>query len=311
MISWLTGELRALAAAWDRFWFGSRSDSTLSSLALFRICFGAVMLVCYITRAPDLDFFYTEAGILPLSHLLSLGEQLEFRPTIFRWITAPAAIHAFHSLFLLALASLTFGFFTRTSAILTYLLHLMFMNRNPTILFGVDTIGTFFFLYLCFADSGARYSLDVRLGRAKTGHSLTSHIAWRLMQIQVCVVYAYSGFEKLKGVRWWDGSALWDVLSIGNMQRWDLSVVAHFPILLAGSVYLLLLWEIYFSALIWVPRLRLPMLAFGVVLHIGIFLFMNLPSFGFMMIAMYSLFLKEEEIQKGLSRLTRRGYARG
>jgi len=297
MIKWLTKEVRSLGKAWNHFWFDSRSNSPLVSLALFRICFGAVMLIFYFTRALDLEFFYGENGILPLEHLRSM-EFLQYRPTIFRLISNISALHAFHAFFLLCLFSLTLGFFTRSSAVLVYLLHLMFLNRNPSILFGVDTIGTFFFLYLCFADSGARLSIDEKLGRSLERHSPTSHIAWRLMQLQVCVIYSYSGFEKLKGYRWWDGSALWDVLSIGNMQRWDLSFVAHFPILLSGAVYLLLLWEIYFAALVWVPRLRLPMLAFGVFLHVGIFLFMNLPSFGFMMIAMYVLFLKGEEIEK-------------
>jgi hypothetical protein len=304
MKHWLIGEARALGKGWNHFWFDSRSNDSVAGLCLFRLCFGAVMLVFYFSRALDLEFFYGENGILPLGHLQAM-ESSQWHPTIFTWITSLPALHAFHSVFLLGLLSLTLGFYTRLVAPLVYLLHLMFINRNPTVLFGVDTIGTFFFLYLCFADSGARLSLDARRGRAVRDHGPTSHVAWRLMQIQVCVIYAYSGFEKLKGIRWWDGSALWDVLSIGNMQRWDLSFVAHFPILLAGAVYLLLLWEIYFAALIWVPRLRVPVLAFGVFLHVGIVLFMNLPSFGLLMIATYVLFLKEREVQRGLSLLPR------
>jgi hypothetical protein len=301
-MSWLKGELRALMKGWNHFWFESRSDSTLRSLGLFRICFGSVMLVFYLTRIPDLAFFYGEDGIMPLSHLSSL-DFLAWHPTIFTWLADLWAIQLFHALFCLALLTLTLGLFTRASAIAVYFLQLMFLNRNVSVMFGVDTIGTFFFLYLCFADSGARYSLDEKRGKGPRQHSALSHIAWRLMQLQVCIIYAYSGLEKLKGSRWWDGSALWDVLSIGNMQRWDLSFVAHFPILLAGAVYVLLLWELYFSALIWVPRLRLPMLAFGVFLHIGIFVFMNLPSFGFMMMAMYVLFLKGEEVERMFARL--------
>ena len=123
------------------------------------------------------------------------------------------------------------------------------------------------------------------------------------MQIQVCVIYGYSGMEKIKGWRWWNGSALWDVLSAGNMQRWDLSFVAHMPVVIAAMVYVVLAWEIYFPVLIWVPKLRLPMLAFGVAMHIGIFLFMNLPSFGFLMMTLYLLFLSEKELQLGLSGL--------
>ncbi len=304
MLGWMFAEFRALGQAWNRFWFDSRSEDTLTALGAYRVMFGAVALFFYFTRALDLSFFYSEEGILPLSHLRALPG-LEYRPTLLAWIPGITFVLVLHSLFLLALLSLTLGFFTRFSAILAFVLHLNFMNRNPAILFGMDTIGTYFLFYLCLANSGARYSLDAYFGRARNSQGPLSHIAWRLMQVQVCVVYAYSGLEKLKGMRWWDGSALWDVLSIGNMQRFDLSIVSHFPLLLSGAVYLVLLWEVFFPALIWVPRLRLPMLAFGVFMHIGIILFMNLPSFGLLMIANYLLFLKADEIGKGLAETKR------
>lgn len=306
MIRWISAELSAFWRGWNRFWFDSRSDDTLAALGIYRAAFGAVALFFYFTRHLDLEFFYGEGGIMPLSHLQSLPN-LEFRPTLLALFPGMAAAHALHAIFLLALLGLTVGLFTRASAVLAFFLHLNFMNRNPAILFGMDTIGTYFLFYLCFAQAGARYSFDAlrRRGRATVKHGPVSHIAWRLMQLQVCIVYAYSGLEKLKGMRWWDGSALWDVLSIGNMQRFDMSFVAHFPILLAGAVYVVVAWEIYFAALIWAPRLRLPMLFFGVLMHVGIVVFMNLPSFGFMMMANYLLFLRADELERGLAGLRR------
>jgi hypothetical protein len=82
------------------------------------------------------------------------------------------------------------------------------------------------------------------------------------------------------------------------------SFVAHTPLILAANVYVVLFWEIYFPIL--VPKLRPLMLAFGLVMHLGIFLFMNLPSFGFMMISLYILFLKKDEIEKIIAPLIKR-----
>lgn len=294
----------ALRNTWNWFWFDSRSDAELTTLALFRLCFCSVMFFFYFTRAFDVEFFYSGAGILPAWYSRGL-EYMRFHPTVFTDGTSAGWLHAAHSLFLLLLLAQALGFGTRLAAIGTYLLHLMFMNRNMSAIFGVDMIGTFFLLYLCFADTNARYSIDAKLGWSRRQHSWLSHIAWRLMQVQVCVVYGFSGLEKCKGTRWWDGSALWDVLSMGTMQRWDLSFVAHAPVLLALGVYVVLAWEIYFPALIWIPRLRLPMLFFGLVMHLGIFLFMNLPSFGFMMISLYALFLRKEEVEDGLRAIAR------
>lgn len=299
MISWTKDRLSDLANGWNWFWFESRSDESLVPLALFRLAFCSVMLFCYFTRAFDVDFFYGFEGILPHWH----GKNIEFfryHPTFLSDAWSSPALHGLHAVFLLCLMSTALGFFTRYSAIATYFLHMVFTNRNMSVMFGVDMIATFFLLYLCFADTNSRFSIDAILGREKKTQSLRSHIALRLMQIQVCIVYGFSGLEKLKGSRWWDGSALWDVLSIGNMQRWDLSFVAHFPVILAAAVYIVLIFEVYFPVLIWLKKWRLPMLLFGVFMHIGIFVFMNLPSFGFMMITLYILFLKKQEVLSGL-----------
>lgn len=302
MMQWLLGQWKEVARGWNYFWFDSRSDAQLPVLAVFRFCFVGVMFFFYLTRAFDVEFFYAGTGILPSWHAKHL-ELFRFHPTVFNDATPLWLLHSAHSLFLLALLALTLGFCTRPAAIITYVLHLLFVNRNLTAMFGVDMIGTFFLLYLCFANSNARYSLDSWWGRGAVRQSSASHIAWRLMQIQVCVIYAFSGLEKCKGTRWWDGSAAWDVLSMGTLQRWDLSFVAHAPILLSMVVYVVLFWEIYMPILVWVPRLRLPMLLFGTFMHLGIFLFMNLPAFGFMMIALYLLFLRTDELERGIAKL--------
>jgi hypothetical protein len=294
---------RSVAAAWENFWFDSRSDETLTALAAFRAAFCGVMFFCYFARAFDVDFFFTGQGIFPLWHKEGI-EYFRYHPTFLSDGMSPLLVHGLHTLFLGCLLAQALGLFTRFAAIGTYVLHMAFINRTMPVMFGVDMIGTFFLLYLCFANTNARYSIDAWLGRGARKQSALSHIAWRLMQLQVCVVYGYSGLEKMKGTRWWDGSALWDVLSIGNMQRFDLSFVAHVPFLLAASVYVVLIWEIYFPALIWLRRFRLPMLAFGVFMHIGIYLFMNLPSFGFMMMALYLLFLRKEEVEAGVRALS-------
>lgn len=283
-----------VAHAWDKFWFLSKSDSDLVPIALFRIMFSLVMFFFFLSRTQDLAFFYTDAGILPEQY----RQQVEYmnQYTIFSYFSSLTAIRIAHGMLLVSALFLAAGLWTRWSAILTYVLHVMFFNRNMTIAFGVDMISSFFLLYLCLADSGARLSIDAILRKRKQGQSTLGHMALRLMQLQLCVIYGYSGLEKLKGVRWWNGSAMWDVLCIGNLQRWDMSFLAHAPLVLSSVVYLVLFWEIYFPVLIWIPKMRLPMLAFGFVMHIGIFLFLNLPSFGFMMISIYILFLKREDL---------------
>jgi hypothetical protein len=300
-MGWLFGIGKEAADGWNRFWFDSRTDEGLAVLGFYRICFALVMLFTYVSRIPDLTFFYSDQGILPASFRVTV-DMFRYRVTPLDYVNSPLALQLLHTAFLLSLVSLAAGFCTRASAIVAYVLHMVFLNRNMAVQFGVDTIGTFFFFYLCFAQAGARYSVDAWLRPAsRRSQTVIGHVAWRLMQLQVCIIYGYSGLDKLKGTRWWDGSAFWDVLSAGGLQRFDMSFVAHAPIVIATVVYVVLLWEVYFPVLVWIPRLRLPMLAFGVAMHLGIFVFMNLPSFGFLMIVNYVLFLRAEEIRSAVS----------
>lgn len=284
---------------WNWFWFDSRSNDHLENLGVFRVVFGATMFFFFSSRHLDVSFFYGESGVMPSAYLSQI-ELMKYHYSIFTWLTSDRALLIGHWLLLILTAMFTLGVFYRPVAILVWLLNMMFLNRNPSAMFGVDMISSYYFLYMAFADGAARWSVGSRVFKPKTEHGWVSHIFLRLMQVQLCVIYAYAGLEKLKGVRWWDGSAIWDVMSMGNMQRWDFSVVAHVPFLLALMTYTVLFWEIYFWVLVWNPRLRPWVLGYGVAMHIGIGLFMNLPAFAAMMMAFYLLFLDREELNRVL-----------
>jgi len=303
MSDWLKKFFLSPIHAWDAFWF-EPNDEKLRSVAIFRILFCATMLFFYISRVPDISFFYSEQGLLPSSYAQTV-DYFRYHPSIFFGMKSLTSLYIFHGIFLSLLLMLSVGLLTRFVAPLTFFFHLMFLNRNMTVMFGVDMISTFFFLYLIFSNSGAYYSLDKKLfcknsWLYRSSASTINHIALRLMQIQLCVIYAFSGLEKLKGTRWWDGSAIWDVLTMGDMQRWDMSFVAHVPVLLAMNAYAVLFWEIYFPFLVWKKELRNYILLIGVFLHLGIGIFMNLPSFAALMISIYALFLSGEEIKRSI-----------
>ena len=151
-------------------------------------------------------------------------------------------------------------------------------------------IATYFLFYMAFADH--------RPGRSRKDRRGTlGSIAYRFCQIQLCVIYAYSGFDKLKGGEWWQGLALWDVVANSQIARFNMVWAHHFPLTIAVMTYMSLAWEIYFPALVWVPKTRRFMLIFGVLFHIGIGTLMVIPFFGALMIATYIFFLTQSEIK--------------
>lgn len=157
------------------------------------------------------------------------------------------------------------------------------MNRNLVVSYGIDQISTFFLFALCFS--------------TPKGTSIFDSVALRLVQIQVCIIYAYSGVEKLRGPSWWEGDAIWLALANPQVARTDFSALAQYPTLVALLTWSSVLWEVYFPAVVWFKRLRLPVLAFGVMMHMGIGLTLRIPFFALLMIVSYLAFLTPGELR--------------
>ena len=265
--------------AWDRFWFESARPQ---SLILFRPAFAGLLFFYILTRTPDLMFFYSQSGVLPtevMEQLMPMG----FRLSPLNWIQGDGAVWFCHFALLGSLGSLAFGWFPSVSACLALFFHISFIHRNMASAYGIDSIATFFLLNLALAGKG--------------GNPLRGSLGFRLSQIQVCVIYFYSGVEKLRGSHWLRGDAVWDVMANNQQARWDFSWLAGAPTLVALATWSTLFWEIGFAPLIWIRPLRFPMLAFGVALHLGIGTAMSIPYFGLLMICSYILFLTQDEAQ--------------
>ena len=280
--------------AWERFWFESNAPV---QMRLLRSSVGFLLFALYLLRTPDLGFLFSDSGLVPASVLkTAMAEPFEW--SLLAQFPQTYVLWAAHAVLLLSLLALGLGIAVRPAAIVAFLLHVSFIHRNPAVAYGADTIATFFLFYLCFACYEAK-------DKAGPAASELGSVARRLCQVQLCVIYAYSGWGKLAGNHWWRGEAIWDVLANGQLARWDFSWAAAFPLALVGATYLTLLWEIYFPALVWLPRWRRPMLAIGVALHLGIGIALNIPFFAALMIAAYVPFLDEQTIRAAKGALTR------
>jgi hypothetical protein len=281
----ITRTIARAGSAWNTFWF--EADG-VEQTRLFRRLFGLVFFVFVLSRTPDLHIFYMKGGI-GVGELFKDAPDFQFRRSLLHFFTSPASVWALHLALLGSLLTLSFGIFPRASACVAWVLEMSFVNRNMAVSFGVDAISTFFLFYLVFADYRSRAGNAPKDWRATIGS-----VAFRLSQLQICIIYMYSGLDKVKGTTWWRGEAMWYVLSNPQLTRYDFSWVSQMPILLGVATYATLFWEIYFPALIWYRKARYPLLVFGVLLHVGIGTMMILPTFGMLMILTYSFFLKPE-----------------
>jgi hypothetical protein len=266
-------------------------------MTLFRKLLASTLLIFYVFRSWDLELFFSDQGIAPRS-VLSVLMVTDFRYSLLNVFPSTGALWFFHGAFLICLLSILAGFWVRGAAIVGTVLHLSFLHRNLGGCYGVDLIATFFLLYFCAADF--RRVQPARPDR----RALLGSVAFRLCQIQVCIIYAYSGMHKLKGVNWWRGDAIWYTVANFQMTSLDFSWLAHFPLLVAVATFSTLLWELYFPVLIWVKPVKYPLMIFGVFLHLGIAITLNIPFFGALMVCTYSLFLEEDLASRVSSFLT-------
>jgi len=280
---------------WTKFWFAPVS---LFNLAVFRIVFCGTLFLMYLSRQSDVTLYFTDLGILPKS--MSSSVMLEFyRPLIHFTFWSDAWVPWVHGFFVLSLLLLCLGIGGRALGLIATFLHISFLQRNYSIAFGADQISVLFLFYLSMTQSCEKLSLAKKIRHAEgVSSDAFSSMGYRLIQVQLCVIYAFSGFEKLKGSSWWDGTAIWTVLANTQMVTADLTWLRHVPILIAVISFSTIVFEIYFTPLVWNLHTRKYILGLGVLFHTGIAVLMALYSFGFVMIAPYLLFLNQETVKK-------------
>ncbi|WP_406363720.1 HTTM domain-containing protein [Streptomyces sp. NBC_01579] len=117
--------------------------------------------------------------------------------------------------------------------------------------------------------------------------------AMLVIAIQVCLIYSSSGWYKIQGSLWQDGTAIYYALHLGNVTPWP--ALSH---AVAGSSLIVLLLsygtvivEVAFPFTLFNSRVRTVMVAIMMSMHLGIGILLGLPFFTMAMIAADSLFL--------------------
>ena len=290
-----------LVRAWQRLWF---QDKSASPLEIARIGIAAAMLTHYGLASPHLFTFWGDSGWLPRTMLGPQDLTASWVQSVFFYFTASWQLVAFHALFLFCCAALTAGWRTSWVKWLVLIGHISYDNRNPFMTYGVHAVLSCLLLIICFAPVGRALSLDrVREVRTAKRENLVAHppaftSPWafactRLMQIQMAVLFFYSGANKLRGDDWWNGDAVWKVFAYDDYYNgFILDLLASQYWLVNIATYGTVLIELAYPFLIWQQRSRPYMLAAAIFLHLQFAFLMNLYYFSFVMIMGHMSFLR-------------------
>lgn len=137
---------------------------------------------------------------------------------------------------------------------------------------------------------------NVFLTSKKTQHTFKMvfhNVGLVAIKIQVCLAYFLAGLYKLLDASWLSGTAVYDTIQIPEYSN---ALLVSIPFVLWVIInYLTIIYQLCFPVLVWLPRTKLYILAFGFTQHLLIAFAMGIFSFGILMLITYFLFLKYDE----------------
>lgn len=284
--------------AWERFWFTPAQTSTL---ALFRIAFGVVILGWAISLAPSLYSFFSDDGVLPGHPDSGTGSW-----GVLQLTSTPAAVTVLYLLLVVAAISLIVGFASRLAAIVVWVALVSFGRRDPWVLNSGDLMLAVLAFYLVLAPSGTALSIDRWLGARSRFWEFPLRSIWplRLIQVQVGIVYFFAVWEKVRGQTWNDGTAVSYAFRIEDLERFPVpSFITDSLVLSNVLTFGTLGMELALAILVWNRKLRPWVLLGGVALHLGIDFAVRVGFFSFAALVAYIAFLPPDTVSTWVYRL--------
>ncbi|MFD3531670.1 HTTM domain-containing protein [Streptomyces sp. NPDC058664] len=251
----------------------------------------------------------------------ALAEQL-FHQTGWNSILILSESHVYFELcYVLALitsALFTLGWRTRIMSVLFAVVVISFHARAIFMTDGGDNLVLLMALYLVLTACGRRWSLDARRERLRTvragnapkpvrsfyaqqlsgAHTTLTTVVHNcgmfVIAAQVCFLYGSAGLYKVQGSTWGGGTALHYALNLELFQPWPAlsHLVDTFPTVIAIASYVTVLVQVAFPFVLF-GRLKYPVLAVLLGMHIGIAVLMGLPVFSGAMIVADAVFLPD------------------
>jgi hypothetical protein len=294
--------IRGAGTAWYRFWFAPEPTSTL---AIFRIVFGALVFFWTLALVPDLDAFFARNGVDPTDTTNLANGWWGFLQVF----DSHVAVVAVCAVLMLAALCLMVGFHARLASVVVFVGVLSFEQRAPSVFNSGDGLLRTLAFFLMFAPSGASLSVDRWRHAPDAFWAFPARSPWalRLIQIQVSVMYLASVWEKLQGSDWRNGTAVSYALGLRDFQRFSPpGTLVHSLLVSSVMSYTTLATELMVGVLVWNRAARPLVLALGVCLHVSIALSIRVGFFSETVLTAYLAFLSPAAATAGLLAIRRR-----
>lgn len=258
----------------------------------YRMAIAGFVLLQYLVLLPDLQLFFGEEGLVLWSvidnlvspNLPTFGRISECNAL--NGMAPNALLYTMYALLQLSLILMFLGWRANLMAFFAWAIHMFFMHSSQLSAYGVAAFTNLALFFAVF--SPINHALTPR--RIRSGHSLSNvptvwaRVSLRALQLHLCIVYLATGIEKMMGLEWWNGNAIWYSLMEEQFNQFDFRWLASVPLLAKIMGWSVLLLETGYPIFIWLKPTRKYWLLGILGLHTGIAIFMGLHLFALIMV---------------------------
>lgn len=204
--------------------------------------------------------------------------------------------YLFFTFWVISLALLFFGLFTRMATVLCYIFAVMAFSSAEAFEYHVfyTYVGVSFFMM--FMPVSRVWSLDSAIARAKFGQAQSGSEVLEInylipVFVGIALIYFDSVFLKAASPMWLNGLGIWLPSSIPPVVWNDTSWLLNCKPVVVGLSYFVMVFEALFILLMWLRKLRPWLAVIGIFFHLGIHISYPIPYFAFTYIVIYLLLL--------------------
>lgn len=284
---------------WRGFWFEPQSMTTL---ALYRICFGILILQTYVIHI-GFEFlnWYGPNAVIPIESVRRFFWWNEPRFDLLLLLPQTDAWYvAFYVSFVIAITCATLGLCTRVSMAYVCMSLVSLHHHDPFNINGGDTFLRLTSIFLAFSHCGEAWSLDnlIKRKRGIAIQKLHNPWAWRMIQVQLAIAYCDTFWCKIVGQQWLDGTAVYYATRLEDMYRFELPFLFDNLWFCKLLSWYTLVIEFAMWTFVWFRETRYYILIGTLFLHLGIDVAINLPVFEWAFIAGLAAFIYPDDLDR-------------
>ncbi len=257
-------------------------------VVILRIGFGLIFLLHYLTVLPNFETIFST------QHLGGVAFDL---PEAISFLYTPSLILLF-----LGAIGMIIGLFTNFSIFIVLLIHSFFLLTSPTNFWGWGFMIRHYLIFLLFTSSGRFFSLDARRKNKilPLKEWKVSALPIRFIQVQICLVYLISSWNRLDSPEWKEGYALVLALNHGVFTRLNYGDFFNLQKLFSGISVITFYIEWIASGLILYGRYAKYLALILISLHLTLELTTTIQYWQHVMILTLLFFLPDKWILSAL-----------